>query len=166
MTGLRIKFWSKIQQNNPWLNWKIYYLGRKITFLIREESFKYLINLTPTVETVFVLPKIHKERSPVPGRPTVSGNDNLTQGISIYEEGVHSPFVTAIPSCLRETKDTVTRFQEIHITPTTLVASLDVECLYTNIRHNLGLQGVQHFLNTKGIQFQWHNNFEFPLNVT
>lgn len=52
--------------------------------LITQEEFKYMFNPNPTIATLYVLPKIHKAVTPIPGRPNVSGCDNLTQGISVY----------------------------------------------------------------------------------
>lgn len=63
-------------------------------------------------------------------------------------------------SYLMETKDTVTRLQEISVIPDKL---LDVESLYTNIYHDLGIKAAQHFLSTNGTQFQWHNQSTLTL---
>lgn len=59
------------------------------------------------------------------------GNDNITQGISNYVDEILFHFVTTLPSYLRDTKDAVTRLQDIHVTATAILASLDVEELYT-----------------------------------
>lgn len=53
----------------------------------------------------------------------------------------------------------VTKINYITVTKNTLLACLDIECLYSNIKQNLDLKAVKHFLYTKSIQFLEHNNF-------
>lgn len=124
----------------------------KDVILISKEEFTFFYNQNPTISTFFVLPKIHKNKKTIPGRSIVSGNDNLTQNISMYVNEMLILFVTIFPSYLRDTKDTVIPLCEINVTPSTLIASLDVELLYTNIKHELGITAGKHFLNTKGTQ--------------
>lgn len=74
------------------------------------------------------------------------------------------PFVTALPSFLRDTKDMVQRLHEIiTVTQQIRLASLDVESLYTDISHQLGIKEVRHFLDTKGIQYKQHKEFIIQL---
>lgn len=44
-----------------------------------------------------------------------------------------------------------------------MLASLDVESLYSNITHDLGIKAVEFFLSTKGLQFRRHNKFLLKL---
>lgn len=73
------------------------------------------------------------------------------------------PFVCALPSYLQDTKDTVLSLQEITVTADTYLASLDVESLYTNILHDLGLQAVKYFLSTSSIYFRTHDDLVITL---
>ena len=100
---------------------------------------------------------------PIPGRPIISGNGSLTENISQYVDEFISPFVPTLPSYIRDTKDAVTRLQEIQVTKGTFLASLDIEALYTNIQHELGIQAVHSYLTTKGTQFHLHNQFILKL---
>lgn len=88
--------------------------------------------------TFYAIPKIHKEIQPVLGRTIVSGYGNLMQGISIYVNEILCPFI---------------RLLEVCVTPGTLLASLDVESLYTNIDHHLGIEAVKYFLEMRIIYF-------------
>lgn len=73
------------------------------------------------------------------------------------------PFVTSLPLFLRDTKDTVRRLQDITVTPQTKLASLDVESLYMNVSHALGIKAVHYFLDSRGIQYKQHNDFVIQL---
>lgn len=84
------------------------------------------------------------------------------QGASIYIDTILRPFVMTFPSYLRDTKDTVTKLHEIVIQDCVLLASL-VESLYTNIMHDLGINAIKYFLDTRSIYLQGHNKFVFSL---
>lgn len=131
--------------------------------LITQDEFKFMFNPHPTIATMYALPKIHKKVTPIPGRPIVSGCNNLTQGVSIYLDETLRPFVGTLPSFLQDTKDTVTRLNQIHLSPNTFLASLDVESLYTNIQHDLGITAITHFLNTRSVYLQSHNKLILDL---
>lgn len=68
-----------------------------------------------------------------------------------------------LPSFLQDTKDTVTRLNEIHVTSQTMLASLDVELLYTNIQHDLGIAVVKHFLDMRSIYLHPHDKLILDL---
>ncbi|XP_040272050.1 uncharacterized protein LOC120988574 [Bufo bufo] len=131
--------------------------------LISKEEFKYLFKLHPTTATIYAIPKVHKQRRPVPGRPIVSGNKSMTENISQYVDEFLAPFIPSLPSYIRDTKDVVIRLQDIQVTSQTKLASLDVEALYTNIRHDLGIKAVSTFLSTKSTQFSAHSEFILTL---
>lgn len=131
--------------------------------LISQDEYNYMFNPNPTISTLYALPKIHKKTTPIPGRPIVSGCNNLTQGVSVYVDDILRPFVGTLPSFIQDTKDTVTRLDEIHLTPNTLLASLDVESLYTNIQHDLGIAAIDYYLNTRSIYLQPHNKLILDL---
>lgn len=44
----------------------------------------------------YALTKIHKANRPVPGRPIVLGSDNLTQGASMFVDGILPPFMKLV----------------------------------------------------------------------
>lgn len=130
---------------------------------INKDERDFMLDQTPTIATFYALPKVHKKKTPVPGRPIVSGTDNLTQGISNYVDVLLRPFVTGLRSYLKDTKDTLTKINGITVSDQTILASLDVESLYSNIQHELGLNAVKFFLDTKGVQFRRHNTFLLSL---
>lgn len=157
----------EILPNNPTTSYvqelKLLLQGGVETGCINRDEYNFMFNSTPTIATFYALPKVHKRKSLVPGRPIVSGTDNLTQGISNYVDTLLRPLVTGLRSYLKDTKDTLTKINGITVSDRTILASLDIEALYSSIQHQLGLNAVQFFLDTKGIQFRKHNKFLLSL---
>lgn len=122
-----------------------------------------MLNPCPNIPTIYALPKMHKKTVPIPGRPIVSGNDSLIQGISSYVDEILASFVVSTLSYIRDTKDMVTQINGITVTKDTLLSRLDVESLYSNIQHHLGIKATMHFLYTKSIQFIEHKDFVVTL---
>lgn len=58
-----------------------------------------------------------------------------------------------LPSYLQDPKDVVTKLNEIVVHEQVNLASLDVESLYTNITHELGIKAVKHFFGYKKYLF-------------
>lgn len=81
--------------------------------MITADESKFIFNLTPTLATFHALPKIHKMSRLIPGRPIVSGCDNLTQAASKYIYEILCPFVTTLPSNLQNTKNTVSNYRRL-----------------------------------------------------
>lgn len=100
--------------------------NRKIHNLISDDEYKAMSNPCPTIPTFYAIPKVQKKVKSIPGRPIVSGNDSLTQGISEYINDILTPLVTGLPSYIRDTKDAVMRIRGITVTDKTRLASLDV----------------------------------------
>ncbi|CAM5112749.1 unnamed protein product [Eretmochelys imbricata] len=90
----------------------------------------------------YLLPKIHKPGTP--GRPIISGIGTLTAGLSGYVDSLLRPYATSTPSYLRDTTDFLRKLQSTSDLPdNTILATMDVEALYTNIPHKDGLQAVR-----------------------
>ena len=77
-------------------------------------------------------PKIHKNDNP--GRPVVTPVNCHTPGISKYVDYHLQPIVKDIPSYVRDTKDFLIKLNDVrHIPKESLLVTLDVQSLYTNI---------------------------------
>ncbi|CAJ0958547.1 unnamed protein product [Ranitomeya imitator] len=135
-------------------------LGSK---LVSHNEYNFLLPKSPMVSTFYSLPKIHKGLNPLKGRPIVSGVDALSQNSSVYLDRVLRPFVTALPSYIRDTSDLLTKLEGVLVEPDTIIASIDVEALYSSIRHQDGLSAIRHFLSSRGIQCRPHNAFLLEL---
>ncbi|CAM4539213.1 unnamed protein product [Lepidochelys kempii] len=98
--------------------------------------------LEPRPGIFYLLPKIHKPGNP--GRPIISGIGTLTAGLSGYVDSLLRPYATSTPSYLRDTTDFLRKLQSIGDLPeNTILATMDVEALYTNIPHKDGPEAVR-----------------------
>ena len=103
---------------------------------INEETFTYLSPKQPTCSRFYILPKIHKDRSSPPGRPIVSANGHPTEHISEYVNNILNPLVSKLPSYIKDTTHFLNKLDSISTLPNdSLLVTLDVSSLYTNIPH-------------------------------
>ena len=109
--------------------------------------------LTPThyqVPVFYLLPKIHKDKIPVPGRPICSANDSPTERISMFVDHYIGPLARQVKSYLRDTQHFLQMLAEIPLLPAgSLLVTVDVSALYTNIPHIDGLKALKHYLNQR-----------------
>ena len=109
---------------------------------ITEKNMRYLIVDQPKAGRFYLLPKIHKAGNP--GRPIVSANGHPTEKISEFVDLHLQPHVNSLPSYLKDTTDYLRKLQESGpIPPETLLVSLDVTSLYTNIPHEDGIRACK-----------------------
>ena len=98
----------------------------------------------------YILPKIHKPGCP--GRPIVSSCGAPTEGISRLVDFHLRPLVGKIPSYIKDTTDFLLKLNTIANLPSdTMLATLDVTALYTNIPHAEGIQACRAALNTREV---------------
>ena len=120
--------------------------------LINEKTRQYLIQTDVKPGRFYILPKIHKPGNP--GRPIVSSNSHPTERISQFVDYHLQPLVHKLPSFVKDTNDFLNKLQTIGNLPAdSLLVTLDVSSLYTNILHNEGINACDHFLRTRP-----HNN--------
>ena len=87
---------------------------------IDDETKSYLKPHQPTPGRFYILPKIHKTGNP--GRPIVSSNSHPTEHISEFVD-FHIKTLLTLPD----------------LPANSLLVTLDVSSLYTNIPHNEGI---------------------------
>ena len=101
----------------------------------------------PKPGTFYTLPKIHKQGTPeypIPGRPIVSGIGTLTENISSVVEKILKPIVQKTPSYIQDTTDFLNKIKDIGDLPEgTLIVTMDVVSLYTNIPHRDGIEALK-----------------------
>ncbi|KAJ7315893.1 hypothetical protein JRQ81_002055, partial [Phrynocephalus forsythii] len=98
--------------------------------------------------TFDLLPKIHKQGNP--GRPIVSNINTITVGVSGYLGNVLKPYATNAPSYVRDTTDFLRKLKSTQNLPDNIIlATMDVEALYTNIPHKDGLQAIINSIKTR-----------------
>ena len=140
------KHYKKVQNNPiPTLSSHIQKYLQKIkdNKHIDHTTYKYLLPKNPPrTPPLYLLPKIHKPN--MPGRPIISGCDSPTDKLSSFVDHFIKPLVPEIPSYIKDTD----HFLEIifnipvPIPPNTILVSIDVTSLYTNIPHDEGTRAT------------------------
>ena len=118
---------------------------------LSNECLEFLLDFKPRTPEFYMLPKIHKNQTPPPGRPIISGNDSPTERISQLVDHFLQPCVPKLTSYVKDS----THFLQIIepytiLLPTnTLLCTLDVSSLYTNIPHEEGIRACAEALRNE-----------------
>ncbi|CAM5099519.1 unnamed protein product [Eretmochelys imbricata] len=141
--------WETRRKRVPGHDWCIIHLG--VPGIVRgferiaekaQEQICTDTPLEPQPGVFYLLLKIHKPGNP--GCPIISGIGTLTAGLSGYVDSLLRPYATSTLSYLRDTTDFLRKLQSIGDLPeNTILATMDVEALYTNNPHIDGLQAVR-----------------------
>lgn len=89
--------------------------------------------------------------------------DSLTQNCKRYIDKILFPFVLSLPSYTRDSTDFLKLLEDVILEPESLLASIDVEALYTSIPHRLGIKAIDYFLSSRGCQYCAHSLFLLQL---
>lgn len=134
-------------------------VNNMVDFLKKKKTVSpYLANLL-VVDTDFnekyfyTLPKIHKESDEwsiphvlPPGRPIVSGVGSELDKIGKYLDFVFQPHVKRLNSFIQNSEHFLSCLENTMCTENTLLVTLDVRSLYTNISTDKGLAAVRYYL--------------------
>ena len=97
----------------------------------------------------YMLPKMHKPNNP--GRPVISSVNSHTEKLSAYVDEFLRPLAHALPSHIRDTTDFIIRLKNLGRDPeNSILATLDVSSLYTNIDTDDGLATIEEELAKTG----------------
>nr|XP_039261668.1 uncharacterized protein LOC120337836 [Styela clava] len=116
--------------------------------VIDDKLAKSILPKDPKPGRLRLQPKIHKENHP--SRPIISTNGTATEKLSAYVDYKLTPLMCkrVIPSYIRDSMDFLNHLQKIKtIGQESLLVSMDVVSLYTNIPHNDGLEAMEKYLN-------------------
>ena len=106
----------------------------------------YLLVSTCRTPEFYTIPKIHK--TPLKGRPIVSGNDGPTEKISRFVDHFLNPPTTRLQSFVKDTTHLLQILNRLGpLPPNTILATFDVSSLYTNINNVEGLKAAKATLN-------------------
>ncbi len=127
---------------------------------IDDRTKDYLLSCPGRTSELYLLPKIHKSSfslENMPSRPIMSANGSPTEKISEFVDHFLNPTTFDLPAYVRDTTDFLRKLKQIDILPEgTLLVTLDVESLYTNIPNDFGLRAARITLqkerNTPGIK--------------
>ena len=116
-------------------------------------SIQDLQNRFPVAGRFYTLPKIHKPGSPPPGRPIVSGNGSVTEIISSFVDYFLKDLVPSLDSYIQDTTDFLRKLDALGPLPdNSVIFTLDVTSLYTNIPHTDGIAAAEKYLNKRESQ--------------
>lgn len=105
-----------------------------------DKAVRSLVPLSPVPGRFYLLPKIHKENCP--GRPIVSGIGTVTEQLSRYVDVIISSLPCKFSSYLKDTNHFLLDIDELVIPDNSVLVTLDVVSLYTNIPHSDGIKAV------------------------
>ncbi|XP_063415986.1 uncharacterized protein LOC134697633 [Mytilus trossulus] len=116
---------------------------------IDDDTYDYLRpDETCTAGRFYLLPKLHKEG--IPGRPIVSANGHPTEKISEFVDYHLRPHVQQLPSHIQDTTDYLKKMNSLSPLPNnTILVSMDVCSLYTNIPKDEGIAACEKVWNTR-----------------
>ena len=91
----------------------------------------------PRIPIFYTLTKIHK---PLPvGRPIISGCEGPTERISSFVDHLLQPIAQKQTSYLKDTTDFINFIEKTEVSQNTILVSMDVTSLYTNIPQDEGI---------------------------
>ena len=106
----------------------------------------YLIMKKPKWGRFYLLLKIHKYRSNVPGHPVISNNDTATENISSFLDFHLKTIIPTIPHILEHSSDFSSWLNQLCDIPNnTILVTFDVLGLYPHIPHNKGLETMKRY---------------------
>ena len=93
---------------------------------------------------------LHERTSKTPPTETVSANGHPTENISEYVCNILNPLVSKLPSYIKDTAHFLNKLDSIFTLPNdSLLVTLDVSSLYTNIPHTEGIQAARLHLHER-----------------
>ena len=118
--------------------------------MITEKQFQFLKPPNePRPRIFYMLPKIHKPLEKWPasnmpqGRPIISDCSSESYAVSEYIDHFLKPLACKHKSYLKDTTDFLNKLKNVKIDENSLIVTLDVESMYTNIDHESGLAAVR-----------------------
>ena len=107
-----------------------------------EKVAQSLKNDKPETPKFYTLPKIHKPSNP--GRPVVNSIDSHTSRISKYVDFYLQPLARQLPSYIQDTSHFLRKLNiRRDSNPDSILVTLDVRSLYTNIPNEEGIAAVR-----------------------
>ena len=104
----------------------------------------------PKLGRFYLLPKIHKRLSSVPGRPVISNSGCFTENISAFLDHHLQPLAKKVRSYVKDTNDFLQKLANIgNIPQDAILCTIDVVGLYPSIPHDEGLEALRTALNSR-----------------
>ena len=103
----------------------------------------------PRPRQLYMLPKIHKpldqwpDPNMPPGRPIISDCSSESYRVAEYIDSYLKPLASKHDSYIKDTSDFLNKLKQVKIGPNSLIVTMDVSSMYTNIDHQSGLEAVK-----------------------
>ena len=121
--------------------------------LITEKDFRYFrfeFKKTCNLGKLYLLPKIHKRLSNVPGRPVISNCGVPTEKVSEFQDSHMQPIMRKGSSYIKDSQDFINKSRKLGKIPdNAILVTADVVGLYPSIPHNLGLRALKEALDKR-----------------
>ena len=118
---------------------------------IDEETYNYLLPRRSRPAQFYILHKIHKKKDNPPGRPIVSASSHPTEHISQFVDAHLNPLVPELPSYIKDTTHYLRKLDDLkELPPGSLLVTLDVSSLYTNVPQKEGIEACRKAFNSSG----------------
>ena len=102
---------------------------------------------------MYLLPKIHKRLSNVPGRPVISNCGTPPEKVSEFLDHHLKPFMQNGLSYIRDSRHFLEKIKTIGSVPeNAILVTADVVGLYLNIPHQVGLKALKEVLERRDIK--------------
>ena len=122
----------------------------KSSHLLNEKIANDLLSSEAKTPQFKMLPKVHKEGNP--GRPVVRSIDCHTTKISKYIDNQLQPHVKELKSYVKDSTDFIWKINSMEKIPdNSILVTMDVRSLYTNIPNKEGIETVETTLKRKNI---------------
>lgn len=102
---------------------------------INEKTPKFLMKENPKVLNFYGLPKIHKSIRPLPLRPIVSGWGSALEPLAKFIDSYLQKIIPKISTYIKGTTHFISLVENLRIPNNSVLISMDVNSLYTNIPH-------------------------------
>ena len=123
--------------------------GLRIDGILDEKMANKLKLRNLKTPKMYLLPKIHKPGNP--GRPVVSSIGCHTERISQYVDHHLQPLNQNLPSYIKDTTDFLNKLEALpeELPENSILVTMDVRSLYTNVPNDEGIEAVKTFLRTR-----------------
>ena len=112
--------------------------------LIDDKTADMLTETQPKTPKFYTTPKIHKPNNP--GRPVISSINCHTARISQYIDYHLQDHAKRLSSYIKDTTDFINKTKDLEIPTGSILVTMDVSALYTNIPNNEGITSIRQSL--------------------
>ena len=138
--------WAKLQLILNQFN--VCYTNKERTTLTYLARSLFQLRLSEKLRpaTFYCLPKVHKNQTPIPGRPIASAPSTITYYTSIYLNNILKPLLPQLPTICQSSSDAIRMLSGKSFPNSAILFTADVKSLYPSIPIKQGLDSVMKIL--------------------